>query len=398
MNTGIQDAFDVGWKVAWVLRGWAPPALLDTADVANGRTRAPDLPRGGPIQCTRRVARDSGVVRSAFDAVPGTTIRELVEDRWALDLTDVCEVTVGAGAYHWSATGRDGRRWFITCDDLGTKPWLGDDHDVVFDGLAGAYGAAIELATTGASFVVAPRPSRSRAATERLDGRHGVAVFEHVDGVPGEWGQRVDPAETDELVTMLATLHRCRPASAAVATRPLALPGRAAFDALLSTVHRPWDGGPLAEPARRRLEVGTDAVASWLAALDGATRRSVGAPTVLTHGEPHPGNLIRTPGGLRLVDWDTVALAPPERDLWMLTEVAPGAADRYAELTGTVLDDELLGVYRLLWALADVASYAAQLHAAHAGNADDHHALAAITSVLDGREPTPYRPHRPARG
>jgi putative polyketide hydroxylase len=30
MNTAIQDSFDLGWKLAWVLRGWAPPSLLDT--------------------------------------------------------------------------------------------------------------------------------------------------------------------------------------------------------------------------------------------------------------------------------------------------------------------------------------------------------------------------------
>ncbi|GAA3043458.1 hypothetical protein GCM10020000_23500 [Streptomyces olivoverticillatus] len=30
MNTGIQDAFNLGWKLAFVLRGLAGPALLDT--------------------------------------------------------------------------------------------------------------------------------------------------------------------------------------------------------------------------------------------------------------------------------------------------------------------------------------------------------------------------------
>ena len=30
MNTAIQDGYDLGWKLAWVLRGWAEPALLDT--------------------------------------------------------------------------------------------------------------------------------------------------------------------------------------------------------------------------------------------------------------------------------------------------------------------------------------------------------------------------------
>ena len=30
MNTAIAEAHDLGWKLAWVLRGWAGPALLDT--------------------------------------------------------------------------------------------------------------------------------------------------------------------------------------------------------------------------------------------------------------------------------------------------------------------------------------------------------------------------------
>lgn len=30
MNTAIHDGFDLGWKLAWVLRGWAGPGLLDT--------------------------------------------------------------------------------------------------------------------------------------------------------------------------------------------------------------------------------------------------------------------------------------------------------------------------------------------------------------------------------
>jgi putative polyketide hydroxylase len=30
MNTAIHDGYDLGWKLAWVLRGWAGPELLDT--------------------------------------------------------------------------------------------------------------------------------------------------------------------------------------------------------------------------------------------------------------------------------------------------------------------------------------------------------------------------------
>ena len=30
LNTAVADAFGLSWKLAWVLRGWADPALLDT--------------------------------------------------------------------------------------------------------------------------------------------------------------------------------------------------------------------------------------------------------------------------------------------------------------------------------------------------------------------------------
>jgi spectinomycin phosphotransferase len=46
-------------------------------------------------------------------------------------------------------------------------------------------------------------------------------------------------------------------------------------------------------------------------------------PVVVTHGEPHPGNILRAAGGLYLIDWDTVGLALPERDLWMVAVTMP---------------------------------------------------------------------------
>lgn len=42
-------------------------------------------------------------------------------------------------------------------------------------------------------------------------------------------------------------------------------------------------------------------------------------PPHATHGEPHPGNIIWTPSGARFIDLGTVRVAPPDRDLWMLT-------------------------------------------------------------------------------
>ena len=61
---------------------------------------------------------------------------------------------------------------------------------------------------------------------------------------------------------------------------------------------------------------------------------AAGLPCVVTHGEPHGGNFLHTGGGLRLADWDTVALASPERDLWLFEDDGAGNWGVYVERTG----------------------------------------------------------------
>ena len=73
---------------------------------------------------------------------------------------------------------------------------------------------------------------------------------------------------------------------------------------------------------------------------------------VITHGEPKINNILITSNGPVMIDWDTVRLAPPTRDLWMT-----GGHQRYAELTGRQLPSEQLDFYRLRWDLADLCSY-----------------------------------------
>ena len=46
--------------------------------------------------------------------------------------------------------------------------------------------------------------------------------------------------------------------------------------------------------------------------------------STVTRGEPHGGNIMRVGRELLFIAWDTVALAPPERDLWMLDNGAAG--------------------------------------------------------------------------
>nr|BFE77338.1 hypothetical protein GCM10020092_106390 [Actinoplanes digitatis] len=95
-----------------------------------------------------------------------------------------------------------------------------------------------------------------------------------------------------------------------------------------------------------------------LAEYDGLAAKAEATPErwVVTHGEPHPGNLMRTGSGLVLVDWETVRIAPPERDLWLVDDDQgdPAAA----------------ALFRLRWTLADIAGYAAELRRPHEATED----------------------------
>jgi putative polyketide hydroxylase len=61
MNTAIQDAYDLGWKLGWVLRGWAEPALLDSYEAER---------RPVGLHNVARTADPDGARREAAEALP----------------------------------------------------------------------------------------------------------------------------------------------------------------------------------------------------------------------------------------------------------------------------------------------------------------------------------------
>jgi spectinomycin phosphotransferase len=331
-------------------------------------------------------------VRSPLEDVADAEIRRVVVERWALEVERLRHLPVGGGAHHWLAAAADGRRWFVTCDDVDTKPWLGTDRPTASANLGVAYRTAGELARIGCAFVVAPIAAVDGSVVVPLDDRYCVSVCDHVEGRAGQWGSPLPPSAIVDVVTMLAALHRSAPEAAELAPRRVGVPGRAAFEVVLGELDRPWDGGPLAEQARQTLGRSQDVIGTWLNGLDAASAHigDASGAAVVTHGEPHPGNLLSTAKGWRLVDWDTVAFSQPERDMWMFDEADGGARDLYRRLTGTALDPDALAAYRLSWALTDLAAFSAQLHDEHRGHADDEHALDSIRRILSGAEPRPY--------
>ena len=304
------------------------------------------------------------------------SIARALDTGWGLGGWTLAYAPVGAGSYHWLASSGDGgsgERRFVTVDDLDDKGWLGRTRPEVFAGLRVAMDAAVALRRTGLGFVAAPEPGQAGQAVAPLGDRHAVAVFPFLDGAPSEWGQPLSAPDRDDLTAMLASLHQTAPAALhrtdpAAVRLPRVEPGlswRGDLETALTGLGQPWTAGPYAEPARALLAGAAPQIRRHLDRLDRETTRLAAADVVITHGEPHPGNVMRTADGLTLIDWDTVGLAPPERDLWMVATETGDELRRYTELTGRPVDPAALDFYRLRWALDDLSCFIRDLRAPH---------------------------------
>ncbi len=315
---------------------------------------------------------------------------------WGLDAYRVDYIPKGFGSYHWLAE-TSGHRYFLTVDDLEIKPWLGGDPDATFGGLEAAYDSALALRQQAKlGFVVAPILQLGGGTSLRLSERYALTVFPFMEGEPGVWGGVISWMDRDQLLRRLAELHQSTSVVASrVPRHGLVLPGRAVLEAALSDLDRPWTSGPFSEPARRELANHAATIHEWMTAFDhlASLVERGGGEQVVTHGEPHPGNLIHTDDGMLLVDWDTVTLAPPERDLWMFDDGSPNALAPYVEASDRMVDEAAIALFRLAWTLSDVAAFTALFRSDHGDNQGAEKSLRALNASLVGALTTrPYGP------
>ncbi|HEV2255024.1 MAG TPA: phosphotransferase [Streptosporangiaceae bacterium] len=308
-------------------------------------------------------------------------LRLVLAEGWRIDAAALRYAAVGGGSYHWAARDRSGRRWFVTVDDLDDKAWLGHTRPAVMAGLRSAMETALVLRRdVGLDFVVAPVPGLDGAAVRPAGPGHAVAVFPFLRGTPGRFDEALPAAERAALTDMLATLHQSARVGAPVAA--IGLARRADLDAGLRDLGRPWRAGPFGEQARTLLAGACDRIHRLLEAFDRRAGTIRADDFVITHGEPHPGNVMRAGPRRMLIDWDTVGLGPPERDLWMVAGESGEEARRYAGLTGRAVDPGLLEWYRLRWALDDISAFAYRLRCAHGRTADAEHAWVALEQTV----------------
>ncbi|MGC4107236.1 MAG: aminoglycoside phosphotransferase family protein [Thermomicrobiales bacterium] len=288
----------------------------------------------------------------------------LVSRRWEFPDLALTYQAVGFGSHHWRADAADGsgQRWFLTVDERG--------------GIAGSaemLARALQTASAlrdlgGVAETVAPVPDRAGAMLATLqDGRWTVAVYPWLEVEPSRFGAFASETDRADVQRLIARIHAATPMIPPDLPRreDFRIPHRADLDAALVRLEVEWTCGPFAEPARMLLREYRAAVIGCLAVYNRlmAAVHADPAPWVITHGEPHAGNIIRRRDGdgWAIVDWDTCALAPRERDLWQLL---PSQADpaaglvAYQDMAGGVpISEDALALYRLAWDLSEVAVY-----------------------------------------
>jgi spectinomycin phosphotransferase/16S rRNA (guanine(1405)-N(7))-methyltransferase len=303
------------------------------------------------------------------------TIRSSLADHWAFDAEALEYEPVGFGAHHWRARGAGGDERFLTVHDLTAKRQ--DEHepeDEVFERLVASFSAAAALAGAGLDFVLAPTPGGDGRIADRMDHRFTLAVHPYLVGRPaGPWGEFESAADRIAVLELVVAVHRASEVALPFArVDDLAVPHVEEIPLALDALGEPWTGGPYGERARRLLDERAHGLGRLLVAHDHL--RVAVLPqldrAVLTHGEPHAGNVLVADGRFLLVDWDTALVAPPERDLWQLDPGDGSVVEAYRQATGRRLSREALDLYRLWWDLTEVGQYLGEMRRPHPDTTD----------------------------
>jgi spectinomycin phosphotransferase len=287
-------------------------------------------------------------------------IRAELSASWNFTAETLSYLPVGFGSHHWRATDAVGRQLFLTAHDL--PQMLHSQLDTVraaFGRLETAFACALSLRRdANLEHVIAPVPTVSGKVVRRLSARYSLAACPYLtDCEPGHAGDFA-AADRPAVVRLLTDLHRVMP-TVPPQRCDFRLQNADGLRAAIDSTGEPWRTGRYGEQARGLLAQQSAGVIALMTAYGELARKARSRPDrfVVTHGEPGPWNVLKTPAGFVVVDWDFVQLAPPERDLWVLAETDRSVLAAYTEATGTAIDSGALALFRMWYDLSEIAGY-----------------------------------------
>jgi spectinomycin phosphotransferase len=299
--------------------------------------------------------------------LPPDTVLAVVREQWDPGVVSSAYLPRGAGAHHWVCSGRHQPRWFVTADPLPDTGRL--------DELLDTYAAARELATRGHHVVVPTvAPSAEPAGVGVVVGAHLLTATSYLEGESGP-GAYADDNQRRLIAGALGSLHAERPPDRILEWRP-GPPLRGELTVQLTRLDRPWTAGPFGESVRKALRRSGPELGRLFARFDALAAQALAGRDrwVPTHGEPHSANVLWQQGGPVLVDWESLRLAPRERDLRTVLRDAEGAEplSAYVAHGGTTdLDGDMAELFDLEWWLWNTADFATRFAGPHDGDADD---------------------------
>ncbi|WP_394824895.1 phosphotransferase [Pendulispora albinea] len=288
---------------------------------------------------------------------------------WGIEAIELRYEPVGFGTHHYRVRAKDGQAWFVNVDELSTKTWWA--HDDAFAALEGALRATVLLRNAGLEFVHAPSVGRNGSPLAPLAGGYAVSVYSVVHGESHRHGDYPTNELRRRVLAAIGRLHastKLLPAGLLQRDR-LRVPLREPLIAALANPSAAWSGGPYSTRAEQLVLPRANALRALFTHYDELAQslRANSDDWVVTHGEPHAANVMRTTdGAIRLIDWDTMAIGPRERDRWMLEPLGEDDSTAYtASNPGARIDPEALAFYRLQWTLSEICTYTATFRGPH---------------------------------
>jgi aminoglycoside phosphotransferase (APT) family kinase protein len=316
---------------------------------------------------------------------------------WGIEVAGLDYRAVGFGSHHWEVVEAGGTRWFVTVDDLAQRrDPASETYAQVQTRLSASIGAARTLRNSSIDFefIVAPVPSLDGAVLLPVGEGFAAAVYPLLEGESFSWGPFRNDDQLAAVVSMLIDIHSAPLGKTAGAPEEdFRVQQRDELERALAEGAEVADRGPYTLPFAALVTQNAPTLRAALRKYDElAANAPAAAPRVLTHGEPHAGNTMLTAEGWKLIDWDTAALAPPERDLWNLDPGDGSVLAGYAETTGYLPRRALIELYKLRWSLNDLGQCAADLRREHVEDANTAMSWEVARGVLRGLDAVARQP------